>query len=293
MKLFIKNITLFFSLFFIIIVLSVFAGIWRVRNIPLPSFPDKVTLFLGDSQIYGGIRNRLIQGAINIGQGGDSYLQAFIRLKILHETNPQLKAVFLGFSPYMFAPNADKIIYSASNMSRNVPLYSPHLDFSEFKYFLRSGKGKFLQFLMIKSYRNIFLPKKSLFKKWNIENDAVFHGKVQDKAPKIPGMSEDSITNNCQKVVDGNLEQIEYARKIIEYCRKKDLKITGLIMPTYKAHNFFDVAYFYQILDQNFSDLEFWDYLDDFSADEFADPMHLNEDGAQRMSRLLNERLHP
>lgn len=293
MNLFFKNILVFFGLFFIIIVLTVLAGIWRIRKIPLPSYPEKETLFLGDSQIYGGIRNKVIQGSINFGQGGDSYLQALTRLKILHKTNPQLKAVFLGLSPYTFAPNADTIIYSPSNMARNVPLYSPHLDCTGYKYFLKGGKGKFLQLLMIKSYRNIFLPRNRLFRKWNIENDTVFQGKVQDKAPKIPGMPPGSMANKKQEVVDGNLEQIQCGRKIIEYCRQENLKIIGLIMPTYKVRNFFDIEYFYQILHREFSDLDLWDYLDDFSAEEFADQMHLNEDGAQRLSRQLNDRLHP
>lgn len=100
---------------------------------------------------------------------------------------------------------------------------------------------------------------------------------------------------NNKKIVG---ENIEYLQHIIADCQKRDIKVILLTTPTY--HTYYEMLELVQLeemesicnnLDDQYKHVVYLNWLkhDQFNEDDFFDADHLNEFGARKLTKMLDE----
>lgn len=104
-------------------------------------------------------------------------------------------------------------------------------------------------------------------------------------------------TYSTTKFVD---ENIKYLQQIIDDCKKRDTKVILLTTPTY--HTYYELLDLVQLeemesicnnLDEQYENVVYLNWLKhkDFTDEDFYDADHLNEYGAEKLTKLLDQHI--
>lgn len=295
MKKFLLKICLFFGLCAAAFVGTYAAYFVRLRTMSFALPPDKKIVFIGDSHIEIGVNETLIPNAYNFAKSGDPYLDQLTRLKRLLEDNPQVETIFITATPHSLARYGDQRIFSDFVMQSVVPTAFPLYSRRERDLYLKKDPLRLAKFVFGKPMSS---AKRTI--------DACLS---RQRAMAKLGARHDSASRNLEKSIAverglrpgkklhgddscGTELQVAYLREIVELTRSRGARIIFLNPPLYRAEEFFDVAYFENLLKEKFSDIEFWDYADFPMPDDCRqDINHLNRWGAEIFSRELAERM--
>lgn len=251
------------------------------------NLPDRQTiLFIGDSHIAQGVDDSVIPGAFNSSVSADSYLTAFLRLKLIIRDNPQIHTVFLGVSPYSISQGSDETIFRPSLVAMKVPYYAPHFEKEEVLAYLKRTPKDF--------FRSIFLSPTNYLRKSKLQNKKYFK-KLGDFNPR-PFKSLEKAIANTQTLEKphswGNYYELTYLKKICALCKNSNVDLIFLNTPIYNAEQYLDIPYYYATLKNSFSEIECWDYMNLSVPDEYREDInHLNEQGARFFAQILAERI--
>lgn len=102
-------------------------------------------------------------------------------------------------------------------------------------------------------------------------------------------------TNQSQEFV---LENVQYIQEIIDDCERRSIKVILLTTPTYKSyydllepiqlHEMFEICYEFDNKHEHVVYLN-WLKHNEFTEDDFFDADHLNEYGAEKLTKMLDE----
>lgn len=293
MKKFLLKVCLFFGLCAAVIVGTYAAYFVRLRTMSFALPPDKKIVFIGDSHIEVGVNETLIPNAYNFAKGGDPYLDQLARLKRLLEDNPQVETIFITATPHSLARYGDQRIFSDFAMQKIVPTAFPLYSRRERDLYLKKDPLRLAKFLLknpIETLSAALSWQRRAMAQLGSRKDLGGNNLARSIAVERglrPGKKKLHGDDSC-----GTELEVAYLREIVELTRSRGARIIFLNPPLYRAEEFFDVAYFENLLKEKFSDVEFWDYADFPMPDDCRlDINHLNRWGAEIFSRELAERM--
>lgn len=258
----------------------------RIRTYSYALPPDKKILFVGDSHIAQGVDDTEIPGAFNSSVSADTYVSAYLRLRLLLRDNPQIETVFLGVSPYSISRGSDETIFRPSLVAMKVPYYLPHFGKDEWTLYLSRAPKDFLRaiFLSPSTYlRSSKLTNKKYFKKLGAFNP-------RERCSLAKAIA---ATETLEKPLFWGCEaELNYLGKIRALCESRDVRLIFLNTPIFRAEKYLDVAHYYTTLRERFAEIDLWDYMNLAVPDDCREDVnHLNAFGAKRFAKLLAARI--
>jgi hypothetical protein len=178
---------------------------------------------------------------------------------------------------------ADQKTFNIDNeMKLYIPLYYPYFEdqewhiYSKYKYTI----GKILA--------------QNSYKNWAFSAEKYFlrYGGYAPSSEIFNGVIEYDEVDKVDNVYYGNQVNIQYFRKIIDVCESHNIRLILLYCPVYKPELYYDHEYYYNVLETDFKNIEYWNYSDlDIPVNFRVDPHHLNKDGARYFSEIIKNGL--
>jgi hypothetical protein len=245
--------------------------------------PKKNTLFMGASHIVHAINDTLLENAINISLPSERYPFTFLKLlKILSNKENVITHIILECAPTDISRVADEKIFSINNeMIYFIPLFYPFFKEEEWAFYSKL-RIEIFNILISHFYSNWALSSKKYFSQYGgfIENKNVFNG--------ILNPDEIARVDDVKFVY--NEINLKYLRKIINLCKENSIQLTFLYCPVYMPELYYDQQYYYEIIKNEFSEIELWDYSHlNIPVHYRADPHHLNEEGALYFTKIVEK----
>ena len=258
---------------------------------------DASIIFLGDSHAEDGIRSKYIPNAFNYGTNSENYIKNYFKLnKIVEKDRLKIRCVAVEIDPQSFSTAH----YSKNAIMMYKAYYSRFMTFDQivkvrndspaavwfeiYMPFIGQGTDFWNVFLILPKAdpQPIINPDRVRLSQILAEKSksAVFRYYLgQDRIGKIPA---------------------DYYERLLTYARKNDLKILLLRYPQSKEYmdlmeerNLSNGRYYAEIMNITDStigsDFEVVDYHDLYysNPEYFADPDHLNDNGAVEFSKVL------
>lgn len=238
-------------------------------------------LILGNSRTYRGINpDGFSIPSYNFSHDADSYNQIYYKLLWLEQQDKKIKYLILGVDYFQFSSLLDTRNYA----------YSKFLGEEYLKDFPNSNqvnlflsKTNFLEFSRLKYLLNVFRKERNLiFQRKNGQYITPVKASKNDKHDFIP---------------IGRLPlQEKYFNKTLDYCSKKKIEVFMCILPA--RENFLNR--YKEIEMQEFnkfihfyvnSKIHFFDFSHQagWVLEDYQDLIHLNETGANKFSKQLND----
>ena len=276
-----------FSLIILIIVIgSYFANHFLISRFKLQN-KNMSLVFMGDSNVETSIDDSLIDNSINLAASGDSYLYTYIKLrKLIRDHKDQIDTVLVSFSPHNVFEN-DKI-FSKSKIFSSYRIHYPIMEQNEINLLFNISSKSII-------YSILSLPVeflKNCFKILN--NQPVFFGEYveinkQQVYKYVKNLNEKEITQlkNYSDI------EIYYLNKIIDLVESECKTIMLINTPKrieILKHRSYQMDGYKQLYDSIYSHIILVD-LSEFELDinDYADLIHLNKNGAQKISNHIKE----
>lgn len=237
-------------------------------------------LILGNSRTYRGINpDKLSYNTFNFSHDNDSYNQMYYKLKYLVDIEKDINYLILGIDYFQFSFKSDTRNYVYADF-----LYSDYMnDFEEsevwqkkFEYHFGNINPKKLLSLRPKKNKP-FLRENGQYLKLGFANE------------------NDTITRDISRLDF----QVKYFEKILALCKKKDIKVLVLFLPTrqnelksYTPEEIEEFDNFVKSYIDN-TNVFYLNYskLDGFETQDYTDITHFNEKAANRFTEILNKKL--
>jgi hypothetical protein len=230
-KLFIKNILLFFSFLFALLIVS-----FAILNLYHYLFLNEIrlssnvkTLFVGDSQIQTAINDRLIENSINISSTAESYYFNYYKLKNYLSSNSQIKKVYLGISYHNLSNYYDDFIYGKQsvNISSGYFFILPTSERIECLVWNADQPFLFIKKIVLSDFSKIFKNKSE--------------GYVNNFVNVIPSTEYINRKLKSQFYNNGKLDafseiNLDYLDRIINLCKTKKIDLIFLTTPLHKYY---------------------------------------------------------
>ena len=136
MRKFLKHTVIFLSSLFIIILLLIVVTSNIINdNSSNFTFEKSINyLILGHSHTEGAFNDKLINKTINLSSSGELQFYTYIKIKKIIKENPNIKAVFLGFTNNQITKDMEKWSSDEEKIIYNIPKYSPSMELNDYKY---------------------------------------------------------------------------------------------------------------------------------------------------------------
>lgn len=282
MKRFITNCLLFLLLFLGAFIIFHFT--LEVQKKKIMRLPENVTkAFIGNSTIRYSVNDTIVKNSFNFARSTESLENVFAKLKLLHENNPQLDTIYLGFE--------DFLIYNSMFHSENThPFFISEFSFDDIYHnFTTSNFKKNLFFYHAYDFAKIAPILKSYFDSVAVSDLNVGSaGSLRRKKLKedIELYEKDSTYFRLQ----GSPPEINlyYLDKFVKYCKDENLNLVFLSPP--KHSYIWNNDYYRKLKEERYPDIPLMDFMElELSDDCYGDCRHLNYMGSAIFSNLLEK----
>jgi len=286
MKKFLYNIGLFFLIVFLFYAVLLGRYIIKMRSYGFELPKEKTVLVIGDSQTQADIDDEILPNVKNVSLAHDQYFTFYQRLKLYIEDNPQIDTVILALTPHTLSPVNDNFFTHFGYVQDATRFYLPFMELEEWKVLISHDAPDVLSTLVTPTLfywvvREDFIHDMGHFEvhdRRNLESD-IKSGAVR----LVPSLQQENV----------NDVTVEYAHKIVDYCKLKNIKLIGINTPVYNGECYFDMDNYHKLLKEDFPDIELWDDMNFPIPDSCRrDVNHLNRDGATLYSNVLKKRLN-
>lgn len=255
---------------------------------------NKSVLILGDSHLQADLNDSIIDGSINLAAGADVTYFSYIKLKRFKEANPHIDTLILGFNWENLYSND---FYHTSVMQMHFGNYFYLMDVDDYQELITNNLEVFIRGTsgMIKNFRKV---------SWIFSNNDIKSLDLGGFLPRPNNYSnlESSIELEAKKEGNkfeymDNISQLELSHliKIVSFCKENNIKLIVLNGPIHSDISNIrksEKINFLKILGEMDDDLEYWDYENFKVADDlFSDYNHLNANGADIFSKVINNKL--
>lgn len=287
MKLFLKKIAFFTTLFFIIF--CAFYG-WVQLKLGLPQATNATItrIYAGDSHIQLAINDRVLNHSKNVGAAFECYYYTYYKLKYLLKDNPQIKSVYLGCGFHNFSDYYDEFI--DGKYARNVsPRYFYLLPIEDQVKLCWRNKDQWLSYLrdLLKSGAYI------------INDQPLFNGGYSNPFQHEKGLKK-SIDRRIQfqfyraHTTNGfSHDNIYYFKKIIDLCASKQITLVLINTPLHQYYRLQIPKSHSRFLHQQvwFSDCSYLDLSKLQLPDDcyIPDGDHVSQKGALQVSWIIRQ----
>ncbi len=240
---------------------------------------DYDLLILGNSRMYRGINPDIFSiKAFNFSHDNDSYNQLYYKLRFLEAKKKRIQYLILGVDYFQF---------SFMSNTRNY-VYADYLGLD----YLKDFNDRVL-WLKCKYYLDCAKPNRLLYLRSN--NHVSFLKENGQYIRPHKAKENDSIKRNVNRLAI----QVNYLKKILDVCRSENIKVFMVMLPVrknemkgYTSEEIKEFDLFIHKYVDNWNTFYLNYGLDTtFKTEDYTDLTHLNEKGADRFSRILNDSL--
>lgn len=268
----------------------------KVRKLNGPNYEEQIeisikgvssehyeTIALGNSRMYRGINpHKLDSKAYNFAHDNDSFNQIYYKLLYLKKIDKLPKEVLMGVDYFQFSVFSD---------TRN-HVYKRYFDsgyMKDYDFDLNNSFNNYMTFTQNRIY--LWLDWLQGLKEYNLEEVPYMTDRGQYVLYGV-AKENDKVTRESTILP----LQENYFEKILEFCEENSIKLNMIMMPTranelesYSEETIkeFD-EYFKSKESENVRYLNFARDVR-FTLEDYQDKTHLNKDGADKFSEILNE----
>jgi hypothetical protein len=234
MKLFIKEVASFI-LFFVTAYLVIIACILFLNRMSLKNChlgEKNTTVIAGDSHTMWSIDDRKLNGVRNISLNAEGYFYTYIKLQYLLKQGNEIRKLYLGFSYHNLSGYYDDYIYG------RLSLFFFH---------------RYIDILGFKDYLTLFFCNPKIVIRMSpiilrhgivslLNRDCTFLGNFPSEV-MLKTLNSEKVKKRIQEqyyrngsVVPFSRINVEYLIKILDLCKKNDIKIIALSTPEQKDY---------------------------------------------------------
>ena len=266
MKLFVARIVVFLGIMIIpLLLLSSYVYYANSKLIKNYKIGSKVSIIvIGDSHTQKAINDNYLPDAINLSQSSECILYSFVKLQTILQTNPNIKTVLLGCGYNSFSSYYDEFIYGtySAEVSSRYFFVMPDSLKMKFIYFNRNTLSKYLKKIVSNGITNLRVS----------PLDYSFLGRFETYST-IVKLSRETVNKRIEtqyysdrKLDDFSLLNILYFRKVIDLCKKRNVRLIIIHTPSHKFYidnvpGKFKARYDSLIKESKISAIEFNDLL--------------------------------
>lgn len=266
-------------------------------------------IIMGDSHTQTGIDEQLLTHAVNISANSMHYMYSYLILKALLKSNPQVKAVVLGYSYHNLNEYYEGFLRDEKQARFKLNDYYWLFE-REQENVVRTHSLAFYEAYAkyhfgLPIQLAIRLYVKSIMGKLTAR-DFPFWGKTYKR--EHSNISKESLIMTIQRHFfspdlkspqkHSDLQKV-YLAKIVDLCRQRGVRLYLLMTPLHPSYRvnipgdfIRDFGWFTADLKSMDPGLGVWDHSGDVFADfMYGDADHLNVYGAKIFSRVINRRL--
>lgn len=295
MKVFIKKILFYFLLLFSIIGFFYFINSFLIKKYKLLKIEhSKNILIIGASRTANAINDKILNHSINLSGAGDPLFYSLVKLKTLKINNSNIDTVLLSLDNRTIDSKYANHFYRPLSIESKLPNYYNFLSLNDFKRIYNISKFSTLKPLFeipkytLKLIKNIISKPheiKSLNIGGNLEVKHVINQKIIDHFLK-----NDSLKNYTLSKIE-----IENLNRIAEFCKSNKIELIFINPPIhpvmYNSLQYQEGKIIFDgFLKRTYPNHTYFDFSFDFLPDScYADLIHLNEKGAKRFSKRLDQ----
>ena len=240
------------------------------------------TVVFGHSHPECAFNDSLIANFKNLASSGESYFYNYQKIKKVIPDNPKIETVILEFSNDQINKEMDEWIWGYDKMNYHLPIYSAFMDKEDYLILFNNNSTDLMACTSVSFKKNLFRVLKSDYN----YTDEIGGFKWLDR-----NQLETKNTQNNLDLINISTVNLEYLRKIIEYCRNQNVTVYLSRSPQHKDFvGLKNENLFQKIRNEQFSDVEFLDFSTFLVPNEyFADFGHLNHKGAEIFSKFISK----
>lgn len=267
----------------------------KVRELNGPNYEEQIeisfegvssdyyeTIALGNSRIYRGINpHKLDSKTYNFAHDNDSFNQIYYKLLYLKKIDKLPKEILMGVDYFQFSVFSD---------TRN-HVYKKYFEDGYMKDYNFDLNTSFNNYMIFTQNRiNLWLDWLQGLKEYNMEEVPY----MTDRGQYILyGMAKENekVTRESTLLP----VQQEYFDKILEFCEENNIKVKMIMMPTratelesYTEETIKEFDEYFKSKESN--NIKYLNFARDsrFVLKDYQDKTHLNKDGADKFSEILN-----
>lgn len=265
------------------LIISVFYAVFFLRNSEKYHL-DKSNIIIGDSNTRWGINDSILSNYQNYSTGGETYLFAYTKLKMLDRDN-RIDTLLLSFNPHNLINNQWYDDSKMTSLQNRMPYFFSNFTIEDHSMLLKKMPKNYF-FSLIK------IGKPNLEKLLYLNReDKMF--KFGSFSPVKSRNTNDTIFSKNQ-IAEVNETELLYLKKIKQECKLKNIKLIFIQTPKNKLtrrYVNYDFKEFYKVYQQELGDIDFLDFSKmNIRQDYFWDIYHLNDRGADYFTTFLKER---
>lgn len=242
----------------------------------------------GHSHAEVAFNDSLITNFKNLSSSGEAYFYTFQKVKKILSQNNQINTIFVEYSNNQIDKVMNNWIWGNEMISVYFPRYSPFMNKLDFQLLYRKNSKDFFSVLS-KSTRVNFV--KIITFDFAISNKYGGYQWIErNMVDSLSRVSDDSLRNKVNEKQDISNINIEYLKKIVDYCIDNNVKIYLIRSPQHRNFSYLkNEISFIKIKKTKFHEIEFLDFNNfPLTNDKFGDFGHLNHKGAKTFSIFFN-----
>ncbi len=247
-------------------------------------------VFAGDSHVECALNDSLIPNTINIAHSGEAYMYTYVKLKTLLKYNPQIKTIFLSFSPYKLDKKMEDLwLFNDEFVIEKNKSLNYLLTWQERKLIFENNPKIYLEGIRDYTISNFTAIIKSYLLK-KLINFGGYKFLVRDELQENISKNDTARHNHFEK----GIYQLKYLVLISELCHQKSVKLILIDTPKYKT---FKTDKNITLYWDSVSKITRFDSVLDVSRmfypdSYYGDVTHLNYKGAEVFSKYLKEKIY-
>lgn len=289
-----------------IVIFTALNNYYKIKTVPSKNLNYA---FFGDSHVRDSINPEFIEKSFNLGVGEENYIEIYYKIReLLQRKDIKIKALVLQTDIHIFSDKfrKNKVLFvEDERYNKAIPLINKESKIYGLSNKLRAkfpiiGQGKEL---ITHALKPPFIEPTKLG--W-ANNTEIFSLFPQELKNNIASRKYDYLFSKNPNLWD--TQTLSYFLKTLELAKEKNKKIILIKYPITKEynselikHNLSSELYYsklFKIIANVTEDYAFLDYSNDFlnNSEYFGDSDHLNQAGAEVLSKKINEdlkKIHP
>ena len=288
MKQFLTRLSLFSLCVLGLLMILIATSSWlAIKNNDFKIKKNTTYVLLGHSHANCAYNDSIILNFENFSQSGESYFYTLPKIKEIIRSNPQVKTIFLEFTNNQLTKKVEEWIAGKKYLGYYYATYFPYIESKSHLFVIKSQPLVYA--------RNLPIVCKDLLKKsiskhqypYEFGGFKPLQGNLDSyKTNKAQFRNEDfvEIKRGVSKI------QLQYLQEIIAFLKDKKIELILIRSPQHKSYQgFANEEDFNNLLKNELVSVKFLDLVKfPLSDDDFRDPEHLNNQGADKLSRWFN-----
>lgn len=288
MKQFLTRLSLFSLCVLGLLMILIATSSWlAIKNNDFKIKKNTTYVLLGHSHAQFAYNDSIILNFENFSQSGESYFYTLPKIKEIIRSNPQVKTIFLEFTNNQLTKKVEEWIAGKKYLGYYYATYFPYIESKSHLFVIKSQPLVYA--------RNLPIVCKDLLKKsiskhqypYEFGGFKALQGNLDSyKTNKAQFRNEDfvEIKRGVSKI------QLQYLQEIIAFLKDRKIELILIRSPQHKSYQgFANEEDFNNLLKNELVSVKFLDLVKfPLSDDDFRDLEHLNNQGADKLSRWFN-----